>query len=93
MDCIHGLYTANTYTSLCGSRFKCERKKGKLRSLSNNDGDGYENVSQKVCSRCFRLYRAYSISFCSSDVGEERASGVVIYSVPPQNVKLGSFSL
>ena len=28
-----------------------------LRSLSNNDGDGYENFSLKVNSRCFKLYR------------------------------------
>ena len=41
-----------------------------LGSLSNNDGDGQENVSFKVCSRCFQLYRANSISLYSSDVGE-----------------------
>ena len=37
--------------------------------LSNNDGDGYENVSQKVKSRCFKLYRAYSMSLNLSYVG------------------------
>ena len=26
-------------------------------------GDGYENVSYKVNSRSFNLYRAYSVSF------------------------------
>ena len=36
-----------------------------LGSLNNNDGDGYE----KVKSRCFKLYCAYSISFNSSNVG------------------------
>ena len=41
-----------------------------LGSLSNNDGDGQENVSFKVCSCWFKLYRAYSISLYSSDVGE-----------------------
>ena len=38
-------------------------------SLSNNDGDGYENVTQKVKPRCFKLHPAYSISFNSSNVG------------------------
>ena len=38
-------------------------------SLRNNDGDGYENVTQKVNSRCFKLNRTYSISFSSSSVG------------------------
>ena len=37
-----------------------------LGSLSNDDG---ENVTKKVNSRCFKLYRAYSISFNSSNVG------------------------
>ena len=41
-----------------------------LRSLNNDDGDGYENVTYKVKSRCFKLYRAYSISFNSSNVGK-----------------------
>ena len=31
--------------------------------ISNNDGDGYENVTYKVNSRCLKRYRAYSISF------------------------------
>ena len=31
-----------------------------------NDGDGYENVTQKVNSRCLKLNRTYSISFNSS---------------------------
>ena len=38
-------------------------------TLSNNDGDGYENVSWKMNSGCFKLYRAYSVSFSSSNVG------------------------
>ena len=38
-------------------------------SLSYHDGDGYENVTWKVKSRCFKLYPAYSISFNSSNVG------------------------
>ena len=40
-----------------------------LGSLSNNDGDGYENVTLKGNSRCFKLYRAYYISIKSSNVG------------------------
>ena len=38
-------------------------------NLSSNDCDGYENVTYKVKSRCFKLYRAYSISFNLSNVG------------------------
>ena len=78
-----------------------------LRSLSNNDDDGYENVTLKVNSRCFKLYRAYSISFNSSNVGEfflelnskrlhqsseKKKKVVVLCSRPIQNVKLGSFT-
>ena len=40
-----------------------------LGSLSKNDGDGYATSLKKVKSRCFKLYRAYSISFNSSNVG------------------------
>ena len=40
-----------------------------MESLSNDDGDGYENVTYKVNSRCVRLYRAYFISFSSSNLG------------------------
>ena len=76
-------------------------------SLSNKDSDGYENVSQKVCSRCFKLCRAYSISFFTSDVGEffwswilkncikvqeKEKRVVVVGSRSPQNVKLGTFT-
>ena len=38
--------------------------------ISNNDDDGYENVTQKVNSRCFKLYRAYSILFTLSNFGK-----------------------
>ena len=40
-----------------------------LGSLRNEDGNGYENVTQKVNLRCLKLNRAYSISFNSSKVG------------------------
>ena len=75
--------------------------------LSNIDGDGYENVTWKVNSRCFKLYCAYSISFNSSKVGnlfwswilkdcievqEKKKKVVVLCSSPPQNVKLGIFT-
>ena len=58
-----------------------------LESLSNNGGDGYENVSQKVCSRCFKLYHAYSISFYSSDVGEFFWSWILKYWIKVQEKK------
>ena len=35
----------------------------------NNDGDGYENITWKVNSRCFKLYLVYSISNNSSNTG------------------------
>ena len=42
--------------------------KSSVGSLINNDGDGYENVTQKVKSRYFKLYRAYSIWLNSSNI-------------------------
>ena len=39
-------------------------------SLTNNDGNVYKNVTRKVNSRYFKLYRAYSISFNSSNDSE-----------------------
>ena len=39
-------------------------------SLSNDDGHGSENVTQKVNSRCFKLHRSYSNSFNLSNVGD-----------------------
>ena len=36
-------------------------------SPNNNDGDG--NITQKVKSLCFKLYRDYLLSFNSQDVG------------------------
>ena len=38
-------------------------------SSSNNEGDGYENNTIKVNSRCFKLYRTFSISLNSPNVG------------------------
>ena len=78
-----------------------------IRSVSNGDGDGYENVTWKVKSRYFKIYRAYSISFNSSNVGnffwswilkdcievqEKKKKVAILSSRPPQNVKLGSFT-
>ena len=39
-------------------------------SLSNNDGDDYENVILKVNSCYFKLYHAYTFSFSLSNVGK-----------------------
>ena len=41
-----------------------------LKGLSNDNGDGYENVTYKVNLRCLKLNRAYSISLNSSNVGK-----------------------
>ena len=72
------------------------------------DGVFVENVTWKVNLRCLKLYRAYSISFNSSNVGkffwswilndcikvqENKKKVVVFWSCPRQNVKLGSFTL
>ena len=69
--------------------------------ISNNDSDGFENINQEVCSRCLKLYRAYSISFCSSHVGEffwswilngcikvqeKEKKVIVLFSRPPQKL-------
>ena len=40
-----------------------------IESLSNENGNGIENVTQKVNSRCFKLHRSYCNSFNSSNVG------------------------
>ena len=40
-----------------------------IESLSNEGGNGIENVTQKVSSRRFKLYRSYCNSFNSSKVG------------------------
>ena len=75
--------------------------------ISNNDDDDYENVTQKVNSRCFKLYRAYSILFTLSNFGkcfwswilkecskvQEKKKRVVLCSCPLQNVNLGTFTL
>ena len=81
-------------------------EKNTLRSLSNKDGDGYENVTEKVNSQCFKQYHAYSISFSSSNVAnifwswiikdcieveETKKKVVVLCSRPQQTLKLGSF--
>ena len=42
----------------------------RLESLSNDDGNGSENVTQKVNSRCFKLYRSYFNTFNLSNVDD-----------------------
>ena len=49
----------------CAESRRCESSRVVTSPLSNIDGDGYENVTWKVKSRCFKLNRAYSISFNS----------------------------
>ena len=41
-----------------------------LGSLRYHDGDGHENVTQKVNLRSFNLYRDYSNSFTLSNASE-----------------------
>ena len=40
-----------------------------IESLSKEDGNGIQNVTQKVNLRCFKLHRSYCNSFNSSNVG------------------------
>ena len=42
----------------------------RLGTLRSEDGDGSENVAEKVNSRSFNLYRDYSKSLTLSNVGE-----------------------
>ena len=78
-----------------------------LGSLSNNDGQGNENVTYKVNSRCWKLYCAYFTSFNSSNDGkfvcswilkdcikvqEKKKKVIVLRSRTPQNVKLKRFT-
>ena len=42
----------------------------KLGTLRSEDGDGRENVAEKVNSRSFNLHRDYSKSLTLSNVGE-----------------------
>ena len=79
-----------------------------LGSLSRNDGDGYENVSLKVKSRCFKnviaLIPSRSIRQMLAifvwiwilkifiKVQEKKTKVVVVCSRPPQNVKFGIFT-
>ena len=101
--------TQNTLSSF--SPLQAIRKriwKEAIRSLPNDDGDGYENVTQKVNLRCLKLYRAYSILFNSSNAGkrfwswilkdcikvqEKKKKVVFFWSCPRKNVKLGSLTL
>ena len=80
---------------------------GSLSNYEGND-DGYENVTWKVNPRFFKFCQAYSISFSSLNVGElvyiwilkdcievqEKNMNVVVSCFrPPQNVKVGRFTL
>ena len=71
-------------------------------SLSNNDGDGYEDATSKVNSGCFKLYRAHYISLNSSNackffwswnlkdcikVQEKKTKVVVLCTRPRQNMQ------
>ena len=64
-----------------------------LGSLRNDDGDGYENVTEKVNLRCLKLYRAYSIAFNSSNVGKFFRSWILKDCIQFQEIsrKLSSF--
>ena len=101
--------TQNTLSSFSPLQAICKRIwKETIESLPNDDGDGYENVTQKVNLGCLKLYRAYSILFNSSNAGkrfwswtlkdcikvqEKKKKVVFFWSCPRKNVKLGSLTL
>ena len=58
-----------------------------MESLGNDDGDGYENVTYNVNSRCFKLDRAFSISFSSSNLGNFFWSCILKYCSKVQEKK------
>ena len=64
-----------------------------IESLSNKEGDGYENVTQKVNSHFLKLYRACSISFNSSNVGKFFWSWILKDSIKVQEMKKKSYCL
>ena len=51
-----------------------------------NEGDGHENVTYEVNTPCFKLYRAYSISF-SSKKFKKKKKIVTLRSLSSQNMK------
>ena len=58
-----------------------------LGSLSDNYGDGYENVTKKVRLRCVKLHRVYFISFILSNLGEFVGSWILKDSINNQEKK------
>ena len=54
-----------------------KRRNNSIKNLSNNNIDGYENVTSKVNSRYFKLYCTYSNSFNSSNVGKFFSSWIL----------------
>ena len=85
-----------------------KRRNNSIKNLSNNNSDGYENVTSKVNSPYFKLYRTYSNSFNSSNVGkffsswilkdcikvqEKKKKVVLLCSSPRQNVKIRHFHI
>ena len=54
-----------------------KRRNNSIKNLSNNNSDDYENVTSKVNSPYFKLYRTYSNSFNSSNVGKFFSSWIL----------------
>ena len=54
----------------CQKKYFFLRLGGLLGTLRSKDGDGRENVAEKVNSRSFNLHRDYSKSLTLSNVGE-----------------------
>ena len=94
--------------SMKNGGFSRDVKAAILGNLSNNDSNGYENITWRRNSPSFKLYRAYSISFNSSifskffwswilkyciEVHEKKKKVVVLCSHFAQKVKLGTFTL
>ena len=80
---------------------------GGNRSLSNNDNDGSQNITNKMNLRPFKLYGVYLEPLNSSNVGDfswswilkgfiyvqiKKEKSVVVCPRPPQNVALEGFT-
>ena len=66
------VYGVNTSTPLVNlaKASPMHQSEGKVGTLRSEDGDGRENVAEKVNSRSFNLHRDYSESLTLSNVGE-----------------------
>ena len=76
-----------TFSSVAEKTGRCREVIG---SLSNSDGDGYENVT--LIRQMWAIFLELNSEGCIK-VQEKKRKVVVLCSRPRQNVKLGTFTL